>query len=335
MNNRIHDLINGYLDGMLTAEQHATLSEWIQADKEHARRFSDAIMLHDRLRNEFLLSPETQQAKMSIDSATIARSKEFTLRSGALMATAACIALVGFLLLWSNFGESSASAAMRELDRIIEKNVLVSDRTYRISVEDVLESPEQDKNKSKEEDRRPPKVSLDGAIVHVRTGNQFVLIRKDIDGSPVITGSDGQTSWAVRAKGAIRVSKDLNRFNRDLPGHETAIPLTNILEGLEHLRRAYDLQFLPVGPEEYEARDGEHYRMLVAIKKAKQRGPQRVEIAYESHSGCVKEMRFVQMPFGPDRLDVRMTFIEERRLDSDFFEHTKHHAVDRAVVFEE
>ncbi len=335
MNDHLHDLINGYLDDMLTAEQHATLSEWIQSDAVHARQFAEAIMLHDRLRNEFAFLQEVQEANAIVESATIVQSKGFSLRSYSLMATAASLALIGFFFLWNNFGQSSVSAAMRELDRIIEKNVHFGDRTYRISVEDVVEPRRQGKHKSNTEERRPPKVSLDGAIVHVRSGNQFVLIRKDVDGDPVITGSDGRTSWAVRATGSVRVSQDLNRFNRDLPGHENAIPLTNIHEGLAHLRQTYYVQFLPVGPEEYEDREGELYRMLVAIKKPKQRGPQRVEIAYESNSGCIRDLRFIQMPYGPDRLDLRMTFIEEHQLDSDFFEHFSHHALDRAVQLEE
>ncbi|MFN9915220.1 MAG: hypothetical protein ACK53L_21705, partial [Pirellulaceae bacterium] len=78
---------------------------------------------------------------------------------------------------------------------------------------------------------------------------------------------------------------------------------------------------MSTGPEEYQGRESEAYRMLVAIKKPKQRGPQRVEIAYESNSGCIREMRFIQMPYGTDLLDLRMTLVEEKQLDEDFFDH--------------
>ncbi len=332
MTNSFHDLINGYLDDMLTAQQHAELSEWIQSDPEHARQFAESVMLHDRLRGEFGYPHDLPRIDEPANKVPLTA---YSIRSLSMLATAASVALIGFFFLWGNFGQSSVSAAMRELDRIIEKNVRFGDRTYQISVENVLAPPRRGKRKSNEEEQRPPKVSLDGAIVHVRSGNQFVLIRKDNNGEPFITGSDGQTSWAVRSKGPVRVSHDLTRFHRDLPGHENATPLTNIHEGLEHLRQTYDVQFLPIGPEEYHGRDNEAYRMLVAIKKPKQRGPQRVEIVYESNSGCIRDMRFIQMPHGTDLLDLRMTLVEEQQLDSDFFAHHFHHPRDRTVEFEE
>jgi hypothetical protein len=332
MTNPIRDLINGYLDDLLTPEQHAALSEWIQSDVKHARQFAESIMLHDRLRGEFSYPHDLPWMDEPVQKV---QSRVYSLRSLSVLATAASVALIGFFLFWSNFGQSSVSAAMRELDRIIEMNVRFGDRSYQISVEKILDPPRRGKQKSMAKEQRPPKVSLDRAIVHVRSGNQFVLIRKDSDGEPFITGSDGQTSWAVRSKGPVRVSHDLSRFNRDLPGHENAVPLTNIHEGLEHLRQTYDVQFLSTGPEEYQGRESEAYRMLVAIKKPKQRGPQRVEIAYESNSGCIREMRFIQMPYGTDLLDLRMTLVEEKQLDEDFFDHHFHHTYDRMVEIED
>ena len=45
------ELIDGYLDDALTADQQAELSAWIKANPENARIFAEAMLLHDRLRN--------------------------------------------------------------------------------------------------------------------------------------------------------------------------------------------------------------------------------------------------------------------------------------------
>jgi hypothetical protein len=46
-------------------------------------------------------------------------------------------------------------------------------------------------------------------------------------------------------------------------------------------------------------------------------------------------MRFVEMPYGPDRLTLRMTLLEERPLGAKFFDHESHHDLSRTVEFEE
>ncbi len=45
-------------------------------------------------------------------------------------------------------------------------------------------------------------------------------------------------------------------------------------------------------------------------------------------------MRFVQMSYGPDRLALRLSLVNENELPLDFFEHTSHHAPDRNVETE-
>jgi hypothetical protein len=53
-------LIDGYLDDVLTIEQHEELSAWIRSSPENARTFAAAVILHDRLRNEMVISGERQ-----------------------------------------------------------------------------------------------------------------------------------------------------------------------------------------------------------------------------------------------------------------------------------
>ena len=146
--------------------------------------------------------------------------------------------------------------------------------------------------------------------MHVGETNQFVLIRKTVDGLEFITGSNGRQSWAINTRGPVRVSSDIHHFDHDLPGHENSIPLTNLHDGLERLRQAYHVELSTVGPEEFESQAGETVRMLVAIKKPRERGPQRVEIAYESQTGRILHMRFVQMPYGPRTLGPAPVLVE-------------------------
>lgn len=331
-----HNLIHGYFDDVLTPEQHATLCAWIKADPEHARIFAQAALLHDRLRDS-LNNAATQDTTEQIDKPVVSPGlwrAPFSTTSWWSTAASLSILLAGLAALWFSLNSAPASAAFRELDRIIIHSIQSKDRTYEIVVEDISTPARRGKRSSASEEHRPPKPPLDGATLHVREGNQFVLIRKTSDGLPVITGCNGHQSWAVNARGPVRVSADIHHFDHDLPGHETSVPLTNLHEGLERLKQAYRLQFSTLGPEEYEAQDGETVRMLVAVKKPKERGPQRVEIAYDTNSGRIHHMRFIQMPYGPDRLDLRLSLLNENQLPLDFFEHTSHHSPARNIETE-
>ena len=329
-------LIDGYFDDMLTSDELLALRDWIQSDPEHAKAFARASLLHDRLRDALASGDSTEEA-----SAVTATNLSPDWFRGSLFSTSfwgttasVTVLLVGIGVLWFSSSTTAASAAFRELDRIIVSSIRSRDRTYEIVVEDISTPNRRGKRSAERDTQRPPKPPLDGAILHVRDGQHFVLIRKTTDGAPFITGSNGKQSWAVSARGPVRVSQDVDHFNHDLPGHETSIPLTNLHEGFERLRQAYRLQFSTLGPEEFDGQEGTAVRMLVAVKKPKERGPQRVEIAYDHQSGRILHMRFVQMPYGPDRLDLRMSLLNENELPPDFFEHASHHTPDRTVETE-
>lgn len=328
--------IDGYLDDALTPEQHAALQLWIKADPQHAKIFAEAALLHDRLQNAIaadssvLQLPELRHPKNSLAP----RERSFSSFSVWSVAASVAVLLAGGALLWFSSGPSTASDAFRELDRIIIRSMQWKDRTYDIVVEHIDSPARRESRAARQEMQRPPKPPLDGATLHLRQGNQFVLIRTTTDGLPFITGSNGQQSWAVNTRGSVKVSSDVHHFDRDLPGHETSIPLANLHEGLEQLKRSYHLQFSSLGPEEYETREGEDVRLLVAVKRPKVRGPQRVEITYDSKNGRILSMRFVQMPYGPDRLDLRLSLLNESELPIDFFEHSRHHSPDSLLELE-
>jgi hypothetical protein len=329
------ELIDGYFDDTLTADQHAAFSAWIKADREHARIFAETTLLHNRLRDTLAMD----ESSVAIDPPSTLEAPRGWLGGSWLTSSlarttaAAAVLVVGLATLWINIDTPTASAAIRELDRIIVNSMRSKDRTFEIVVEDIT-TERRGKRSAKPESQRPPKPPLDGATLYVRSGNQFVLIRKTQEGLPFVTGSNGQQSWAINTRGPVRVSSDIHRFDHDLPGHETSVPLTNLHEGLQQLKYAYDLTFSALGPEEYLPEDGHEARLLIAVKKPNERGPQRVEIVYDSMTGGILRMRFVQMPYGPDRLDLRLSLVSEEELSSNFFEHTTHHPPDRKIEVE-
>ena len=177
---------------------------------------------------------------------------------------------------------------------------------------------------------RPPKPPLSGAILHVRRGGQIVLSRQTSDGRTFLTGSNGRTSWAVRPDGSVRENTDLNEFNRDVPGHEHSMPLIHIEEGLERLLEAYDVRLLPVETADDAVAEDNPTRLIVAVKKRHYRGPKRVEISYSVRSGLIQQLRFVEMPYGPEHL----TLIEERPLGDRLFDHESHHKTAQPLIEE-
>jgi hypothetical protein len=308
--------ISRYLDDEMSEAELVEFHEWLRTP-EHAALFARASLLHDRIRSE-LLAADVVPSQSVAPQPAVRRSRAFKMWGAALASLLVLVAV------WIGFGDSPVSAAT-ELNQLIAVQIQGVDRTYRIDVEEVaIPRP----NHSSLETGRPPKPSLDGAILHVRHGNQFVLIRQPPGESPFITGSNGQTSWAIKPDGSVRFSQDLTRFNRDLPGHEHDMPLINLEEGLSQLKAAYEIQLLPVEDTKAGAND-EATRLLVAVKKRGVRGPQRVEITYAVESRHIRQLRFVEMPYGPERVTLRMTLLEEQNRAAGFFDHAAHHAPDR------
>ncbi|QDT05016.1 hypothetical protein K227x_34140 [Rubripirellula lacrimiformis] len=319
-------LIHGYLDDSLSAEQQGRLNQWIKSDPGHARQFASYMMLHDRMRSELVASESDAAYVMLPDES---RSTGWGRRSFALASTA-CVLLLAVSLLWQTVDAPSASAAMIQLNRIIEATDLPMDRTFLITVlESALSPKHQDPNSP--ERRRPPKPSLDGAVLDVRGSNQFVLSRKTAQGDVFVTGRNASTSWAVRPDGPVRFSDDLTRFTRDLPGHEDGLPIHHLHDGLESLRTGYHLELMP---KEAATRGSEGDRTMIAIKKRGFRGADRVEIRYDESTGRISEMRFHQMAYGPHQITLTMTAIEDRVLPDDHFDHSSHHEPQRAVEIE-
>ena len=333
-------LVSQLIDGQLMAEEAAELNALMNGDSKAVENVVDQLMLDsllsDELGSESLTALVDLVSEGPVDNVRSTPVRSLSRSTGWFSVTfASCALVLAAFFIRQLFIETPVSAAVTELDRIITASTETVDRTYQITVEEAILPPGRGQRPRLPEHGRPPKPPLDGALLHVRGDQQFVLERITKEGLPFVTGSNGRTSWAVRPDGPVRVSSDLTRFNRDVPGHEHSMSLIKIHDGLEHLRNAYEIQLLPIENQEDNLTLKESpIRLIVAVKKRNGRGPRRVEITYSIRDGLIQQMRFIEMPYGPERLTLRMTLVEERDLGEAFFDHESHHAADRKVEFE-
>jgi hypothetical protein len=338
MSNPVEAAIWRYFDHQLSQEEVGDLERRLAEDPAQRELFVQCALLHQRLGDHW--SDESIQSGEEVLRMRAAPSRadgpQGLRRIG--LAMAASLALLAVVWL-AGLRPATASA---ELQRVIARQKVFGDRTYRIAVEESFPIP----SKQLEEAWRPPKPSMDGAILHVRGTDQFVLIRTTDTGLPFLTGCDGRQSWVVKPDGPIRISADPSRFSRDLPGHEYAMPFIQIESTLKQLQEAFRIESLPVESDGQES-DGTEAsgmgvggtgvrisRLLVAVKKPGRRGPRRVEVTYDAASGELMQVRFVDLPYGSNRLTLRMTRLEQLELPEDFFEHLHHHAADRRIEAE-
>jgi hypothetical protein len=330
------DLIHRYLDGEITEAQMLQLEQSLSGSIELRQEFVRISILDEKLNEQLsktalchptptpTQSPTPSQAENRLPAAPSAAAPSAAASWSSIIAMLASLALLLIaLLIGSNRNQLSASQELQK----IRKSLAMGDRLYRVDVEQAV-LPNK-KQIEQHDERRPPKPSLEGAKLYVRGTDEFVLMRFLQDGTPFVTGSDGQVGWAIAPNGPVRVSQDKQRFNRDLPGHEHSIPLSNLSQGLTQIQKAYHVQIIPSSPG--DAGD-EQDAVLVATKKRGQRGPRRIEIQYASNSGRIAQMRFIEMPYGPERLTVRLTLIDELTLPESFFHHSDHHSSNQQVV---
>ena len=315
------DLIHGYLDETLTAEQQVELANWIKESPEHSRQFAEAVLLHDRLRAEMLAGAvvENQHAVFANRSS----SERLWVRRVVALSTALCLTLALGLLFWQSVS-SPVLAASDELQRIIQASEAALDRTYVVTALD-----EDVDSEALPSTVRGAKPSVDGALLHVRGPNQYVLMRYFDDGTEFITGSDGTTAWSVPPRGRVRVSSDATRFRGAVPGQQHAIPFIDMRNSLRQLQESYELDLsLETTPEGWR-------RMNATRRATATGGPKQVTLWYDAQSGTIHRMLLERLPQargGPRNVLLELT--EERDLGPSYFEHTSHHDTNRKVIEE-
>ncbi len=354
MNMSPDELIHGYLDETLSEEQLETLAQWLKADAKNAEQFAQMCLLHNELRATWVDEPMVAGAAWASsmtakdvasenpvvivptvhDDVSQDQRSHWLRRQASRFGPVLSIAAMLFLIIWFRGGvHNEAAAASAELHRIADVAEVTDDVKFAIAVEQRAKNVSE---RGKPESGRPPKPSLADATLYLRNGGQFVLICRNPDREPYITGRDTTFSWAIAPNGPVRVTRDRDEFNRDVPGHEHDMPLTNIRQWLSHMSDAYELSLLPQAVIEKDTggTEIEDVRTIFATKRRGQRGPKRVEIQYSMQTGVIQSLRFVDMPYGPERITVVVTRQLTESLPGDFFHHTAHHDGQRRVIQE-
>jgi hypothetical protein len=343
------DLLHGYLDQSLTPEQQLELEAWLKESPQHIRSFADLLLLHSQLRSEALLLDSGLIAASALPAVVpevapvaepVGRIRgRRSLRRLSGLAVTILITLAAVLSLRPGSQHATVSAASTEISRLITENKSPRDRTYQISVEHAA-LIDRRRSRAVHSEKRPPKPPMDDATLHVGGSGQFVLIRRRPDGRLFITGSSGVQSWAVRPDSPVRTSTDLLRFSRDLPGHEYSLSLTELPLTLEQLQRSFDVQIVDAGASDdltasntapNEDSPAAATRLLIAVRRPGLPGPRRIEIEYNAASHEIHQIRFIDMPYGPERLTLRLTLTSRSSQPAGFYDHAAHHAPDLPV----
>ena len=318
-------LMHGMLDGTLDDAARARFAAEVAADPARATEFARMAMLHDAIEREMTAG--------AVGRSTARRTRWmlFVQRAAAAVAIAAAVGLLAFVGLRG----SDANAAHAELARIASMSP-AGQRTY------VIHALRDDGRPRGREQRRaePPsprgaaraQPSIDEATLVVGTGGAYVLIRTGEDGRRTVSGSDGRLSWNVPERGAVRVSRDLQRFRGALPGEQHDLPFVDPKDGLDALMRSYDVVLGPA-----REIDGHAVRSIVATRRADvQRGPKGVELWYDPETAVIRRMELDRLPQaqgGPRA--VVLELLDESPLDPRQFMHESHHDGDRLVIKED
>ena len=235
-------------------------------------------------------------------------------------------ALLGAMaLIWafqSQRGASELQAGTVALEQLIESQAGRPQRVFRLTVEN---SEPLSRARSAEEERRPRKPTLEGALLSMGPEGRFVFERRTERGEPFVTGSNGVHSWAVRPWGPVLISRDPARFRRDLPGQDLGFPLVEIDTVLTQLKTAYTIRL--------QAEVSPGCQRLIAVKNRRVAGPRVVEVTYDIARREIRSLRFTDLAYGANRLTLRLDESPVSRTDS-FFEHASHHLPTRRVEYE-
>ncbi len=312
-------LMHAALDCTIDEAGRARLDAAIASDAAVAREFARLSMLHDAIERE-------------LTAGELGRRGATALRWGQRLRRWSAAAVVVFavgILSWIGLRGSPAVAAQDELARIAAAQPSMR-RDFVIRAVDG--EPSRAGERRRPDARGKPKPSIDDAVLHVGAPGCYVLERSSEDGSRTVTGSDGVVAWSVPARGAVRVSRDPARFRGALPGQQHELPFVHPVEGIELLRKSYDLS---LGRESVE--DGRVVRAMVGVRRAGvPRGPKEFRLSYDPATAAVLRMELDRLPQangGPR--SVLFELVSESPLDPAFFAHDAHHGRDRTVKFED
>jgi hypothetical protein len=313
------ELVAAALDGTISGPDRDRLDALVASDPRCARDLARAALLHDAISRELTAGEQGRGA---------ARMEAWT-RIGRRLAVAAVLAVAAGAALWAGLSSRAAVAADTELARLASATAGAR-RVYRITATE----PEHPADRRGTE-RRPAgrgaraRPSIDGATLSLGARGAYVLERTDADGSRVVSGSDGASSWIVPARGPVRVSGNPGRFRGGLPGEQHELPFFDPADGIDELRAGYSVS---LGAE--RVRDGLRIRTLIAHRRPDvPRGPRDVVIEYDADTALVHRMHLDRLPQaggGPRAVTLELT--DQSPLDASYFAHEAHHDPGRSVA---
>ncbi|MGC6445351.1 MAG: hypothetical protein ACON5J_02930 [Rubripirellula sp.] len=257
---------------------------------------------------------------LSVVSASVShRQRRFAILTSAL--TIAAVVLIMF----SVFGpHRSVSAAMASLDKVMEAAAKPFDHTYRVRVVEEYPRDKRPKHLSQEAWEREAPERIDGATIHVRGADEYVMIVMLRTGKTRTSGCDGKISWAFREDGPVHISGDLNRFRGGMPGSQQGMPLLNIHANLTQLKMGYDVE---LADAKETSTDGTLLSQFNCIRKSNDvRGPKQVNVWFDAEDGTVHKMLLEGLPRGRGGpKSVMLELVGQPSLPKNFYSHETHH----------
>ena len=341
MNDGIDDLLSDWLDG----ENENPASKSDVPSSEASETIAESLLIHGMLTD--IGSGDDAEAErigavmQRIDvefvngSLNLASTSVLHGRRRLAILTSALAIAAAVMVMFSVFGpHRSVSAAMASLDKLMEAAAKPFDHTYRVRVVEEYSRDKRPKNLSQEAwDREAPE-QIDGATIHVRGADEYVMIVMLKTGKTRTSGCDGKISWAFREDGPVHVSEDLNRFRGGMPGSQQGMPFLNIHANLSQLKVGYEVE-LTDAPE--IGTDGTLLLQLNGIRKSNDvRGPKQVHVWFDAETGAVHKMLLDGLPRGRGGpKSVTLELVDQPTLPSTFFSHETHHEPGKRIRYKD
>lgn len=216
---------------------------------------------------------------------------------------------------------NSPSTAVAAINRMITALSGPGDRTYHIQMEDL---PERNRHRPKDEPGSLPKPGLDDATLHLRDGQQYVLVRHDPQGGLIYDGYDGRQSWRVRNGRVAETRQGLGAGGIPMPPIMANIPFTDLQSTLQAIQGNYTLE-----KQDNAGLPDSNTKLLHVLVRRNSRwvkGPETIEIWADQESALPQRIVFddakVQGNETPCRISLDLT--SQTKLPGNWFSAESH-----------
>jgi hypothetical protein len=210
----------------------------------------------------------------------------------------------------SSSAKASVTTILNSLDR-------PGDRTYLLHVEPAASADS-------------PRHGLDGSTLYLRSGKQYVLVRKNGRGQDLFDGFDGQQSWRIRGGVLVEEKNGPGAGGLPLPKLIADVPLSDLSQTLAELGTSYTINHGMTEPLKPGA-DG--FVHIIATRKSQGvKGPPMIEIWADAHTGIPKRIVFDQAKFqgSLEPRQLTLELISEISLSANWFAPASHVATSRS-----